>query len=121
MLFVFFKHTSTTAIYTYCPTLSLHDALPICRCQTHAGFTQQRQVRRHLPGVASDDAIADGIEVVAVQPDIVGQVGRTQQRSEEHTSELQSLMRNSYADFCLQKKTYRRPPKNGSQHERGSR
>src|SRR3546814_6578125 len=28
-------------------------------------------------------------------------------RSEEHTSELQSLMRNSYAVFCLkQKKTY---------------
>src|SRR3546814_4878461 len=26
------------------------------------------------------------------------------QRSEEHTSELQSLMRNSYAVFCLQKK-----------------
>src|SRR3546814_8921890 len=26
-------------------------------------------------------------------------------RSEEHTSELQSLMRNSYADFCLNKKT----------------
>src|SRR3546814_8670769 len=25
-------------------------------------------------------------------------------RSEEHTSELQSLMRISYADFCLQKK-----------------
>src|SRR3546814_4328973 len=25
-------------------------------------------------------------------------------RSEEHTSELQSLMRNSYADFCLKKK-----------------
>src|SRR3546814_7611776 len=27
------------------------------------------------------------------------------QRSEEHTSELQSLMRNSYAVFCLNKKT----------------
>src|SRR3546814_3923735 len=27
-----------------------------------------------------------------------------QLRSEEHTSELQSLMRNSYAVFCLQKK-----------------
>src|SRR3546814_1813633 len=26
------------------------------------------------------------------------------QRSEEHTSELQSLMRNSYAVFCLKKK-----------------
>src|SRR3546814_9750601 len=30
---------------------------------------------------------------------------RQQQRSEEHTSELQSLMRNSYAVFCLKKKT----------------
>src|SRR3546814_8158939 len=27
------------------------------------------------------------------------------QRSEEHTSELQPLMRNSYAVFCLKKKT----------------
>src|SRR3546814_1218426 len=27
-------------------------------------------------------------------------------RSEEHTSELQSLMRSSYAVFCLKKKTY---------------
>src|SRR3546814_3503066 len=29
---------------------------------------------------------------------------RPTQRSEEHTSELQSLMRNSYAVFCLKKK-----------------
>src|SRR3546814_1946676 len=28
------------------------------------------------------------------------------ERSEEHTSELQSLMRNSYAVFCLNKKTH---------------
>src|SRR3546814_3732343 len=27
-------------------------------------------------------------------------------RSEEHTSELQSLIRNSYAVFCLNKKTH---------------
>src|SRR3546814_3229110 len=33
-------------------------------------------------------------------------------RSEEHTSELQSLMRNSYAVFCLQKKKDRRPTTN---------
>src|SRR3546814_4198381 len=31
--------------------------------------------------------------------------GRARIRSEEHTSELQSLMRNSYAVFCLKKKT----------------
>src|SRR3546814_8238816 len=30
---------------------------------------------------------------------------RTRGRSEEHTSELQSLMRISYAVFCLKKKT----------------
>src|SRR3546814_8639969 len=32
----------------------------------------------------------------------------TGQRSEEHTSELQSLMRISYAVFCLKKKKYTR-------------
>src|SRR3546814_1253112 len=30
-------------------------------------------------------------------------------RSEEHTSELQSLMRISYAVFCLKKKTIKKP------------
>src|SRR3546814_5684348 len=32
-------------------------------------------------------------------------VGCADERSEEHTSELQSLMRISYAVFCLKKKT----------------
>src|SRR3546814_1852846 len=32
-------------------------------------------------------------------------------RSEEHTSELQSLMRNSYAVFCLKKKNIKNPNK----------
>src|SRR3546814_6239198 len=34
------------------------------------------------------------------------QVGKGQDRSEEHTSELQSLMRISYAVFCLKKKNH---------------
>src|SRR3546814_957619 len=34
------------------------------------------------------------------------------QRSEEHTSELQSLMRRSYAVFCLKKKSITREKKN---------
>src|SRR3546814_4974461 len=34
----------------------------------------------------------------------VGVSSRSQLRSEEHTSELQSLMRISYAVFCLKKK-----------------
>src|SRR3546814_9696704 len=36
---------------------------------------------------------------------------RPSDRSEEHTSELQSLMRNSYAVFCLKKK------KNSTTHD----
>src|SRR3546814_5450033 len=36
--------------------------------------------------------------------DKVGWVFPNQERSEEHTSELQSLMRISYAVFCLKKK-----------------
>src|SRR3546814_1861576 len=35
----------------------------------------------------------------------LGQMPRLLGRSEEHTSELQSLMRISYAVFCLKKKT----------------
>src|SRR3546814_6006677 len=34
---------------------------------------------------------------------------RAFERSEEHTSELQSLMRTSYAVFCLKKKTQQTP------------
>src|SRR3546814_7032840 len=38
-------------------------------------------------------------------PAAIGLIGgETQMRSEEHTSELQSLMRISYAVFCLKKK-----------------
>src|SRR3546814_8193357 len=43
---------------------------------------------------AVDAFVADG-------PDIAEELTR----SEAHTSELQSLMRNSYAVFCLKKKT----------------
>src|SRR3546814_7419186 len=35
---------------------------------------------------------------------VIGPNGAGKSRSEEHTSELQSLMRNSYAVFCLKNK-----------------
>src|SRR3546814_9505282 len=50
-------------------------------------------------------AVVEGGEVIEPLFDRI--VGR---RSEEHTSELQSLMRNSYAVFCLQKKTKQQSP-----------
>src|SRR3546814_2102786 len=40
-----------------------------------------------------------------LRPKLLGELKPgTRVRSEEHTSELQSLMRNSYAVFCLKKK-----------------
>src|SRR3546814_4980544 len=51
---------------------------------------------------AQADAMLDETWQVAVVVDV--QVCRQVERSEEHTSELQSLMRISYAVFCLKKK-----------------
>src|SRR3546814_17667895 len=46
---------------------------------------------------------------IPIEPAVFGKlnhcgIGGVGARSEEHTSELQSLMRNSYAVFCLKKK-----------------
>src|SRR3546814_5488160 len=54
---------------------------------------------RHLP----DDGDADGAQHGA-DPGGHRPGGAAVDRSEEHTSELQSLMRISYAVFCLKKK-----------------
>src|SRR3546814_9529314 len=43
-------------------------------------------------------------------PGTLGPAGQPDGRSEEHTSELQSLMRISYAAFCLKKKTTTKSP-----------
>src|SRR3546814_8627594 len=43
---------------------------------------------------------------------LVGKITPKGERSEEHTSELQSLMRSSYAVFCLKKKQSRHKDKN---------
>src|SRR3546814_1445089 len=43
---------------------------------------------------------------LAYKEDLIGVIPNGDLRSEEHTSELQSLMRNSYAVFCLKKKNY---------------
>src|SRR3546814_5036834 len=41
---------------------------------------------------------------ITVAPSLAAGITGGEARSEEHTSELQSLMRNSYAVFCLKKK-----------------
>src|SRR3546814_6267326 len=57
-------------------------------------------VARGVPVLAPDAERAPGI----LRGGIAGHHARQRtQRSEEHTSELQSLMRKSYAVFCLKK------------------
>src|SRR3546814_4784014 len=59
-------------------------------------------VRRVIPG---HGAVSDGRAAVAAQRHYLERLrDDVRQRSEEHTSELQSLMRISYAVFCLKKK-----------------
>src|SRR3546814_5786008 len=62
---------------------------------------------RH-PGVRVESAVARPARLrqagAARHPDLGHLRGARQVRSEEHTSELQSLMRTSYAVFCLKKK-----------------
>src|SRR3546814_5239517 len=48
--------------------------------------------------------VGGGREAAAHHAGTAGGEGRGRTRSEEHTSELQSLMRISYAVFCLKKK-----------------
>src|SRR3546814_3208948 len=59
---------------------------------------QGRWVLGRLPGFARCGRLLLNDRPYAVEP-------RWDSRSEEHTSELQSLMRISYAVFCLKKKT----------------
>src|SRR3546814_8425873 len=70
-----------------------------------------RASRRHLPelGMHSDQGVAALVGGLAHPAQsrrlwVFRQRHKLRSRSEEHTSELQSLMRISYAVFCLNKK-----------------
>src|SRR3546814_8619631 len=57
-------------------------------------------------GIRPEDiAIGDAPGALPFIISFVERLGKADDRSEEHTSELQSLMRISYAVFCLKKKT----------------
>src|SRR3546814_3492411 len=58
------------------------------------GFAGPTFVNTQLDGVEVDDLHETGIDALREE----------RMRSEEHTSELQSIMRTSYAVFCLDKK-----------------
>src|SRR3546814_3955487 len=100
-------YNETTEIYTDAHNLSLHDALPISETAAANAKEMVDPIRRCKP--AEDGSITvcgTDTERHRLTPELraIAGVGREAPRSEEHTSELQSLMRTSYAAFCLQNK-----------------
>src|SRR3546814_5339381 len=69
------------------------------------GFRRRRHVPAQRRDHAADQRIADSDACLRKTRHLFrGAARRVATRSEEHTSELQSLMRISYAVFCLKKK-----------------
>src|SRR3546814_2226479 len=108
------RSTLTDTIFPYTTLFGSVGESVRGRPETHQGAALVRGFqplqRRHR--------LAHGVFLVvveAVAPDVEGELfaqrvdhrdaNAVQARSEEHTSELQSLMRISYAVFCLKKKT----------------
>src|SRR3546814_8928171 len=84
----------------------LDEAVAIAVVEVDDNFCVRARVE-HMPARLEFGAQLDEVEDLAVEHRphrACGVVDRLVSRSEEHTSELQSLMRNSYAVFCLKKK-----------------
>src|SRR3546814_1393659 len=87
-----------------------------CLCLPRMRFCQQQMLRAQLPqqgqlgaGTRTDNQrdsplIRPVFNQLFEQRAHIGHGCQLCERSEEHTSELQSLMRISYAVFCLKKK-----------------
>src|SRR3546814_2609464 len=78
-------------------TNTFRDFISAAEALIAAGFTRAGQIVGH--GGSAGGMLMGA--VANLRPDLF----RGIVRSEEHTSELQSLMRISYAVFCLKKKT----------------
>src|SRR3546814_5976332 len=97
------RSTRTDTLFPYTTLFRSCGAGPGCillQLQYVAGVgTEYHPERRHVHD-CSHDAHRDRPD----QPVPISRTDRFMVRSEEHTSELQSLMRISYAVFCLKKK-----------------
>src|SRR3546814_3186417 len=99
------RSTRTDTLFPYTTLFrSQHDRYR-CRADV-AVFPEDRQdlarIDPHRLGEGGGMDLADLVDHELVQ--LAGDPAQLELRSEEHTSELQSLMRISYAVFCLKKK-----------------
>src|SRR3546814_6060706 len=68
-------------------------------------FGTEEQKKRHIPAILKGEEIwMQLLSEPSGGSDVAGALTTAVRRSEEHTSELQSLMRISYAVLCLKKK-----------------
>src|SRR3546814_5081039 len=85
------------------------EAMRFGEISAQLGIAQARPVVVLDPGQPARGKVGRGPEAGLVLQDLEGERADLEgnggfARSEEHTSELQSLMRISYAGFCLKKK-----------------
>src|SRR3546814_8452667 len=74
-----------------------------CSLETLRRWCREEASRRAGPAaLAADDR--ERLRLLEREVKELRRANEILRRSEEHTSELQSLMRNSYAVFCLKKK-----------------
>src|SRR3546814_10476413 len=75
------------------------------RCHRPDGLLKKKESgKMTIQYIAWNNLVASKRNRRKVKADVAG-LALNLARSEEHTSELQSLMRTSYAVFCLKKKT----------------
>src|SRR3546814_6834142 len=104
------RSTRTDTLFPY-PTLFRSTCyIPRARCRSHCATSSTvRSVSAICRWIrnGSHEAVSGGLadSILVKPPDLFCHSGFPLTRSEEHTSELQSLMRISYAVFCLKKKT----------------
>src|SRR3546814_5566148 len=98
------RSTRTDTLFPY-TTLFRSDEVDVHREQHQLDRHQQDE---HVLAVEEDAGDADAEQHRAERQVVAERKPLREQfhRSEEHTSELQSLMRISYAVFCLKKKIY---------------
>src|SRR3546814_6754674 len=86
------------------PTSTLFPSPTLCRSDHRDGGHDDR-LRALAPGIDQRIDLGDAvIHFLDREVDEQDRILRDDARSEEHTSELQSLMRSSYAVFCFKKK-----------------
>src|SRR3546814_3114685 len=82
-----------------------NEALGLPRPWDQQWSLRLQQILAFETDLLEHDDIFDGSTVIAAKVEELKAAARGELRSEEHTSELQSLMRSSYAVFCLKKNT----------------